>query len=92
MADEEHHPGWIEAVIKEIKGMEDNDTWEEVPINSVPKGHRILPGTWVFHHKRMPDGTVSKLKGAFRDVLKMKQEQMSSPLSHLGYPYASSCC
>ena len=63
MADTVHHQGWLEAAVNEISTLEAKGTWEEV--NILQAESKILPGTWVFHHKHTPDGTVSKLKARY---------------------------
>ena len=60
MANTVNCQGWSEAAANEISALEAKGTWEEV--NILQAESKILPGTWVFHHKRMPDGMVSKLK------------------------------
>jgi len=37
MAETKNKASWIDAAIKEIRGMEELDTWNEVPMSSVPK-------------------------------------------------------
>ena len=54
LADVEHLDKWKEAAEKEIKSLEDKETWEEVDISEATS--KILPGTWVFRLKRTPDG------------------------------------
>ena len=48
----------MRAAEAEIKLLEKNGTWEETPITDAKT--QILPGTWVFHCKRVRDGTISK--------------------------------
>ena len=55
--------GWTEAATNEISALEAKGTWEEVDI--LQAGSKILPRTWVFHHKCTPDGMVSKLKARY---------------------------
>ena len=52
---------WKKSSHKEITQLESKDTWVEVPTSEVIS--KILPGTWVFHHKRAPTGIKTKLKG-----------------------------
>ena len=63
MANTVNCQGWLEAAVNEISALEAKGTWEEV--NILQAESKILPGTWVFHCKRMPDGTVSKLKARY---------------------------
>ena len=54
---------FLKAAELEIKTLEDNETWVEVP-KSEAKG-RIIPGTWTFKRKRTPDGTISRYKACY---------------------------
>ena len=63
MADTANHQGWLEATANEISALEAKGTWEEVDILQAES--KILPRTWVFHHKHTPDGTVLKLKARY---------------------------
>ena len=63
MADTVNCQGWLEAAVNEISALEAKGTWEEVDILQAES--KILPGTWVFCHKHMPDGMVSKLKARY---------------------------
>ena len=54
---------WKEAADIEIKELVENrDTWSVVPKSEAGKS-KILPTTWVFRLKRLPDGTPKKYKG-----------------------------
>ena len=61
MSDPDDLERWIEAAEKEIRTLEDMETWEEVLVSEA-KGH-IVPTHWVFKKKRKPDGTIDKYKG-----------------------------
>ncbi|KAL2933517.1 Retrovirus-related Pol polyprotein from transposon TNT 1-94 [Bienertia sinuspersici] len=52
-------PGWIEAMNKELKALEDNCTWE---MCDLPKGKKAINSKWVYKTKLNPDGTVERLK------------------------------
>ena len=54
MANTVNCQGWLEAAANEISALEAKGTWEEV--NILQAESKILPGTWVFHCKRTPDG------------------------------------
>ena len=56
---------YIEAMKKEIKQLEEKDTWLIVDRASLPEGANVLPGTWAFRRKRSPDGTVKSHKARF---------------------------
>ena len=48
---------------KEITQLESKDTWVEVPTSEATS--KILPGTWVFHHKRATTGIITKFKARY---------------------------
>jgi hypothetical protein len=52
---------WITAAKKEIKSLEDQNTWTEVDISEATS--RILPSQWVFKQKRTPDGKIKSYNG-----------------------------
>jgi hypothetical protein len=52
-----HHEQFEEVMVKEIKELEEHQTWTTIARSQVPKTARVLPSTWAFHHiKRYPDG------------------------------------
>ena len=53
------------AMQKEIAELERKGTWTVVPRENVPKGTNIIPGTWAFRCKRLPDGSVKSYKARF---------------------------
>ena len=57
------HEEWIAAALSEVRVLEKNETWVEVPLSDAET--KILPGTWVFRRKRTPDGIVKKHKGQY---------------------------
>ena len=71
---------FLKAAELEIKTLEDNETWVEVP-KSEAKG-RIIPGTWTFKRKRTPDGTISRYKARYclRGDLMEKVEDTFAPV------------
>jgi hypothetical protein len=62
---------WIAAAEKEIKSLEDQNTWTEVDISDATS--RVLPSQWVFKRKRTPDGNIKSYKG--RTVAKRDLEE-----------------
>jgi hypothetical protein len=61
---------WLAAADKEIKALEEKETWMEVPQSEATI--KIIPGTWVFRRKRAPDGATPKWKAWWvlhRDLL-----------------------
>ena len=55
---------WMKAATEEIRALEKHKSWIEVP-TSAAKGHKLLPGHWVFKRKRAPDGTIKKFKARY---------------------------
>ena len=54
---------WLDAAESEIRSLERQVTWVEVPINQAQS--KILPGTWIFRRKRTPDGQIKKYKACY---------------------------
>ncbi|CAI5475165.1 unnamed protein product [Closterium sp. Yama58-4] len=57
----EHREKWREAMDRELKALEERNTWKVVPI-SVARNKTILTGKWVFRVKTKADGTIEKFK------------------------------
>ncbi|CAI7781456.1 unnamed protein product [Closterium sp. NIES-53] len=57
----EYKEKWREAMDRELKALEDRNTWKVVPI-SVARNKTILTGKWVFRVKTKEDGTIDKFK------------------------------
>ena len=53
------HPGWQQAMNKEIQAFLDNDTWEVVPL---PTGKKPITCKWVYKAKYKADGNLERLK------------------------------
>ena len=56
---------WEKAMIIEIKGILKQKTWIGVDRKSVCGDKPILPGTWAFKLKRLPDGSPLKYKARY---------------------------
>jgi hypothetical protein len=54
---------WMQAANGEVTGLEDKQTWTEVPMSEALT--KILPGTWVFRKKRSPSGEIRKFKARY---------------------------
>ncbi|CAI7869503.1 unnamed protein product [Closterium sp. NIES-53] len=57
----EHKEKWREAMDRELKALQDRNTWKIVPI-SMARNKTILTGKWVFRVKTKADGTIDKFK------------------------------
>ncbi|CAI7870013.1 unnamed protein product [Closterium sp. NIES-53] len=57
----EHREKWREAMDKELKALEERNTWKVVP-NGVAQNKTVLTGKWVFRVKTKADGTIDKFK------------------------------
>ncbi|CAI7869006.1 unnamed protein product [Closterium sp. NIES-54] len=57
----EHREKWREAMDKELKALQERNTWKVVPIG-VARNKTTLTGKWVFRVKTKADGTIDKFK------------------------------
>ncbi|CAI7872519.1 unnamed protein product [Closterium sp. NIES-53] len=57
----EHREKWSEAMHKELKALQERNTWKVVPVG-VARNKTILTGKWVFRVKTKADGTIDKFK------------------------------
>ena len=63
MQDINHIQEWRKAMDIEISQLEAIISWDKVDISDAKS--KIIPGTWVFHVKQMPDGEIKKYKARF---------------------------
>ena len=77
----EYKEEFIAAANKEIRELEQHNTWKEVPIDSVTES--IIPNTWVFTIKRRPDGSIKKFKArlCLRGDLQKGQFESYAPVT-----------
>ncbi|CAI7874741.1 unnamed protein product [Closterium sp. NIES-53] len=57
----EHREKWRKAMDRELKALQERNTWKVVPIG-VARNKTILTGKWVFRVKTKADGTIDKFK------------------------------
>ncbi|CAI7787854.1 unnamed protein product [Closterium sp. NIES-53] len=57
----EHMEKWREAIDKELKALQERNTWKVVPIG-VARNKTILTGKWDFRVKTKADGMIDKFK------------------------------
>ena len=56
-------PQFVDAIVKEVNGHVDNNTWELVPRKEVPESQEIVPSVWSMRRKRdLTTGEVVKWK------------------------------
>ena len=53
------YPKWKKAMHKELKAMEDNNTWSLVPL---PHGKHSIGCQWVYKIKYKQDGSIDRYK------------------------------
>ena len=56
---------WEKAMVEEVKGILKQKTWVSVDRKKVPPNKTVLPGTWAFKLKRLPDGSPLKYKARY---------------------------
>ena len=61
----EYSTEFQQAMIDEITALERHKTWSVIKNSQIPEGANVLPGTWAFRIKRLPDGTLRKHKARF---------------------------
>jgi Reverse transcriptase (RNA-dependent DNA polymerase) len=54
--------GYWDAMVKEVETLTDKDAWSEIAREQWMK---VVPSTWAFRVKRLPDGSLRKLKARF---------------------------
>ena len=82
-----------EAMDKEIDSIEKMGTWEVIDRSSLPKGARVVPGTWAQRIKRYPDGRLNKFKSRWCVRGDLERDSFTgvaySPL--VGWPTIRAC-
>ena len=53
------HPGWRSAMMDEMQALDDNGTWDLMPL---PTGKKAIGYHWMFAVKFNLDGSVARLK------------------------------
>ncbi|KAJ9678523.1 hypothetical protein PVL29_020646 [Vitis rotundifolia] len=54
-----NHPSWKNAMLEEIRALEDNLTWKLVDL---PQGKKVVGYKWIFPVKVNPGGSIARLK------------------------------
>ncbi len=58
----DHRKEFKRAMEKELQSLSDKGTWHAILRSDVPQHVKIIPLTWVFRIKRLPNGDFSKFK------------------------------
>ena len=79
---------WEKAMIVEIRGILKQKTWIGIDRKSVSNNKPILPGTWAFKLKRLPDGSSLKYKARYcvrgdKHVAGVDYVETYAPVVHL---------
>nr|GEX55435.1 copia protein [Tanacetum cinerariifolium] len=53
------HPGWVEAINKELEALEKNNT---CTLTELTSGHKAITSKWVYKTKFKPTGIIERLK------------------------------
>ncbi|CAB9527593.1 Retrovirus-related Pol polyprotein from transposon [Seminavis robusta] len=85
LAQKENYDKWIAALEKEIRDLEEHETWEEVSEESAQG--KIIPAMWVMKIKRKPDGSFDKFKAR----LVVRGDLMSKSGDYNFETYAPTC-
>ena len=56
------HPGWRSAMVDEMQALDDNSTWNLVPL---PTSKKAIGCRWVFAAKFNSNGSMARLKACF---------------------------
>ena len=77
-----HRKEFEKAMIKEIRDLEKRGAWTGVLRSSIPKGAEIVPLTWVFKIKRLPNGEFDKFKARIcvRGDLQHLESEVCAPV------------
>ncbi|KAG8499488.1 hypothetical protein CXB51_005964 [Gossypium anomalum] len=76
---------WKQAVLEEIKALEDNGTWE---ISKLPTGKKTVGCKWIFTTKFKPDGSIDRYKArlvarGFAQTYGLDYEETFAPMAKL---------
>ena len=87
----EHRDDFLAAMDKNIKELEQRNTWKVVKKTSIPRGANLLPSNLAFKIKRCPDGRMRTHKARFcvRGDRKIKKRTIFSHMHQLrhGQPF-----
>ena len=81
------HPGWGNAMVDEMQALDDNGTWDLVPL---PTGKKAIGCRWVFAVKFNHDGSVARLKArlaakGYAQTYDVDYFETFSPIAKLTY-------
>jgi len=76
------HPGWVQAMDKEIEALNSNNTWDLVDL---PPEKRAISSKWVYKIKLHSDGSLERLKArlvirGFTQKYRVDYQEVFSPV------------
>ena len=78
-----HREQFKEAMQKEVDALEKHGTWQGTLRSSIPEGAEVVPLTWAFRIKRLPNGDFDKFKAGLvvRGDLQSDERETFAPCS-----------
>jgi hypothetical protein len=55
----QHRAEFEKAMMKEIRELEKKSTWHAVLVSTLPAETKVVPLTWVFRIKRLPNSIIT---------------------------------
>ena len=77
-----HREQFKEAMQKEVDALEKHGTWQGTLRSSIPEGAEVVPLTWAFRIKRLPNGDFDKFKARLvvRGDLQSDEQETFAPV------------